>query len=76
MAKRHWIPLTAKEVVISDRATAQEFASLIQPMLVTQETLRKAIRNIRHTRDLLLPRLLSGQIDLDAEESIESLATA
>jgi type I restriction enzyme S subunit len=74
--KRHWIPLTAKEVVISDRATAQEFASLIKPMLVTQETLRKAIRNLRRTRDLLLPRLLSGQIDLNAVDSIESLATA
>jgi type I restriction enzyme, S subunit len=64
--KRHWIPLTAKEVVVADRATAQRFASLIQPMLVTQETYRKAIRNLRRTRDLLLPRLLSGQIEVEA----------
>ena len=64
--KRHWIPLTAKEVVVADRVTAQRFASLIQPMLVTQETHRKAIRNLRRTRDLLLPRLLSGQIAVEA----------
>ncbi len=64
--KRHWIPLTAKEVVVADRVTAQRFASLIQPMLVTQETHRKAIRNIRRTRDLLLSRLLSGQIEVEA----------
>ena len=62
--KRHWIPLTAKEVVVADHATAQRFASLIQPMLITQETYRKAIRNLRRTRDQLLPRLLSGQINL------------
>lgn len=64
--KRHWIPLAAKEIVVADRVTAQRFASLIQPMLVTQETHRKAIRNLRRTRDLLLPRLLSGQIDVEA----------
>jgi hypothetical protein len=34
------------------------------------------VQNLRRTRDLLLPRLLSGQIDLDAVDSIESLATA
>lgn len=36
-------------------------------MLVTQETYRKAIRNLRCTRDLLLPRLLSGQVNLAAD---------
>ncbi len=63
--KRHWMPLNAKEVIVADQVTAQRFASLIQPMLVTQETHRKAIRNLRRTRDLLLPRLLSGQIDVE-----------
>ena len=58
--KRHWIPLNAKEIIVADRVVAQRFASLIQPMLVEQEALRKAIRNLRRTRDLLLPRLLSG----------------
>lgn len=64
--KRHWIPLTAKEVVVADRVTAQRFADLIQPMLVTREAHRKTIRNLRRTRDLLLPRLLSGQIEVEA----------
>jgi len=61
--KRHWISLNAKEVVVADQMTAQRFASLIQPMLVAQEALRKVIRNLRRTRDLLLPRLLSGQVN-------------
>ena len=62
--KRHWIPLNAKEVIVADRVLAQRFASLIQPVLVEQATLRKATRNLRRTRDLLLPRLLSGQVNL------------
>ncbi len=62
--KRHWIPLSAKEVVVADHVTAQPFASLIQPTLVAQETLSKVIRNLRRTRDLLLPRLLSGAIEI------------
>lgn len=64
--KRHWSPLNAKEIVVADKMTAQLFASLIQPMLIEQTTLRKVTRNLRRTRDLLLPRLLSGQIDVEA----------
>ena len=62
--KRHWIPLNAKEVVVADSAMAKRFADHIQPMLVEQEALRKATQTLRQTRDLLLPRLLSGQVDL------------
>ena len=60
--KRHWIPLTAKEVIVADFVTTQSFASLILPMLVVQDTLRKMIRNLRRTRDLLLPWMLAGQL--------------
>ena len=62
--KRHWKPLSFKEVMVADHATALRFASFISPMLAIQETLRKSIRNLRRTRDLLLPRLLSGQVAL------------
>jgi type I restriction enzyme S subunit len=66
--KRHWIPLNAKEIVVADRQSAQRFSSLIQPTLVAQATLRKAIRNLRRTRDLLLPRLLSGNTQIPPRE--------
>ena len=62
--KRHWIPLGLKEVMVADHATALRFASFISPMLAIQATLRELIRNLRRTRDLLLPRLLSGQVAL------------
>ena len=64
--KRHWSPLNSKEIVVANNALAQKFADLIKPILVQQATLRKSIRNLRRTRDLLLPRLLSGQINVEA----------
>ena len=64
--KRHWSPLNAKEIVVADNKTAQQFATLVQQMLIEQATLRKVTRNLRRTRDLLLPRLLSGQLDMEA----------
>ena len=74
--KRHWIPLNAKEVIVADTSIAQQFASLIQPILVQQASLRKVILNLRRTRDLLLPRLLSGQIELDVDLDELELVTA
>jgi type I restriction enzyme S subunit len=64
--KRHWSPLNAKEILVADHATAKRFATHIQPMLVGQEILRKAILNLHRTRDLLLPRLVSGQVEVEA----------
>jgi type I restriction enzyme S subunit len=42
------------------------FDSLIEPMHQQLITLTKHVANLHRTRDLLLPRLLSGQIDVDA----------
>lgn len=63
--KRHWTSLNSKEVVVSDIVIARRFASLVQPMLIEQEILRKKSRNLRSTRDLLLPRLLSRKIAVE-----------
>lgn len=71
--KRHWTPLNAKEVIVGDGETASRFALLIQPMLVKQAILRKEIRNLRRTRDLLLPRLLSGQMPLESNMTPASI---
>jgi type I restriction enzyme S subunit len=39
------------------------------PIFTEIATLGGKIRNLRRTRDLLLPRLLSGQIDTEAMTS-------
>ena len=63
--KRHWSQLTAKEIVLADKLTAEQFTTSIQPSLQEVEVLRKANRVLRRTRDLLLPRLLSGNLSLN-----------
>jgi len=42
------------------------FASFVAPIVEEIDTLANKIGNLRRTRDLLLPRLLSGQVAVDA----------
>jgi type I restriction enzyme S subunit len=50
---------------IPSRELAQSFETLAGPMLDEIGILSSNIKNLRRTRDLLLPRLLSGQIDVE-----------
>jgi len=42
----------------------QQFDRLVAPMIRQTQSLQRQIQNLRRTRDMLLPRLLSGQIAL------------
>jgi type I restriction enzyme S subunit len=42
----------------------RSFADFVAPTLEQMDTLENKIENLRRTRDLLLPRLLSGQVEL------------
>jgi type I restriction enzyme S subunit len=42
------------------------FEDMAAPIAEQALVLQRQIQNLRHTRDLLLPRLLSGQIDVEA----------
>lgn len=44
----------------------KRFGTLAHPMRTAVNTLSKQTENLRRTRDLLLPRLLSGQVDIEA----------
>lgn len=44
----------------------EEFSTIAAPSFRLIYELFLQIQNLRHTRDLLLPRLLSGQIDMEA----------
>ena len=46
----------------------RRFAAFVAPTLEQMDKLQNKIENLRHTRDLLLPRLLSGQVELKTEE--------
>lgn len=45
---------------------AKDFKQVVAPMFREVATLLFQIQNLRRTRDLLLPRLVSGQIDVEA----------
>jgi type I restriction enzyme S subunit len=57
------------ELVVPGAALLKRFGELATPMLEETHALHMQVRNLRRTRDLLLPRLLSGQIDLDELEA-------
>jgi len=48
-----------------DPKTLSEFASFMQPVFRSVFTLAKKNANLRNTRDLLLPKLISGQLDVE-----------
>ena len=43
-----------------------EFDNLVEPIVRQTQVLQGQIQNLRRTRDLILPLLLSGQIDVEA----------
>ncbi len=48
------------------RAILEQFALIVSPLFQLTYKLHLQIQTLRRTRDLLLPRLLSGQIDVEA----------
>lgn len=57
--------LAAMEFAIPPVSVQQRFAEIVQPQSGMIDALRQQIQNLRRTRDLLLPRLLSGQIEVE-----------
>lgn len=53
------------DALIPPRQLQQDFQDIAGSMLNQARTLGLQIQNLRRTRDLLLPRLLSGQIDVE-----------
>jgi type I restriction enzyme S subunit len=52
------------EIPISPDSLQKRFGALTHPMRAAASTLAKQSENLRRTRDLLLPRLLSGQVNV------------
>ena len=68
-ATMHHIKRSALDQVFAllpPAALRNRFEILVEPMHQQLVTLTKHVENLRRTRDLLLPRLLSGQIDMEA----------
>ena len=59
--------VAALEFVSPPPALIEQFEQQTVPMLKHILALQNQIANLRRTRDLLLPRLLSGQVELKTE---------
>jgi len=57
------------EIFVPPDALLQKFCELAGTFERQAATLQRQIQNLRRTRDLLLPRLLSGQLDVAALET-------
>lgn len=62
--KRHWNDLMDKKVWLPEAELADQFDRLSEPFFQTVDLLKKQNTNLRAQRDLLLPRLVSGAIDV------------
>jgi len=63
--KGHWPELAAKTLVVPSANLCQRFGDFTAPLSCRILKMERQIQNLRNTRDLLLPRLLSGQIDME-----------
>ncbi len=62
--KGHWPEFSAKPLVVPPQDISQQFGDFAAPISRQIMRLARAVQNLSRTRDLLLPRLLSGQIDV------------
>jgi type I restriction enzyme S subunit len=62
----------AMEILAPSPSLLAEYQAIAQPMFDEIVALSRKIQNLRRTRDLLLPRLLSGQIDVEAMPAPDS----
>lgn len=67
MPRASWEVLRSYQIAVPPDDLASRFEAAFGSMIAQQQLLVKQIRNLRSTRDLLIPRLLSGQIDPGAD---------
>ena len=68
--KRHWTELTNKKVLLATEEIGIKFADFVAPLMEQMRYLHKKNLNLRRTRDLLLPKLVSGEVDVSGEPSV------
>ncbi|MCX5957199.1 MAG: restriction endonuclease subunit S [Cyanobacteria bacterium] len=68
VAQQNVSPVLASKIDFAQppRELRRRFSIIAEPMGLSIVQLYTTIQNLRRTRDLLLPRLLSGQIDVDS----------
>lgn len=63
--KGHWPEFVAKQVYYPGTYLTELFGSRVEPMLKQVFLLEKTIETLKSTRDMLLPRLISGKLSVE-----------
>ena len=61
---RHFKYLKAEEIIVPDIITAKHLEKLVQPIFAKVQILRNQINNAKQARDRLLPKLMSGELEV------------
>ena len=75
MPRANWTVLTKYPLPVPPAALLNRFNDVVRPLIGLVDNLSLRNRNLRTTRDLLLPKLISGEIPVEAaEEAMEQTA--
>jgi type I restriction enzyme, S subunit len=64
----NWDVFCSMPVILPDMSTLNKFNAIVEPILNSISNIIKRNVNLRWTRDLLLPRLVSGEVGVDQIE--------
>jgi type I restriction enzyme, S subunit len=60
--KGHWPEFNSKELLLPDTKTCDSFGAFVRPVVKFIYKMELKNQNLRQTRDLLLPKLISGEV--------------
>lgn len=66
--KRHWNELISKSVFVCNPELQKKYSEKIKPFFEQIEILKKQNTQLRQIRDRLLPRLISGKLEVKTEK--------
>jgi type I restriction enzyme, S subunit len=69
MPRANWDVLTRYPVILPKEHILRQFNDLLTPILELIQTLIFCNRNLQQTRELLLPRLISGEVSVEYPET-------
>jgi type I restriction enzyme S subunit len=64
--RRHWMELISKDVVIATAEICLEFSKRISKLHLQIEANERQMQSLQELRDTLLPKLLSGELSVEA----------
>ena len=63
--KGHWPEFISKKIVVPSIEYCDKFGELLRPIYEMLNHFESKNQALRKTRDLLLPRLISGRLDVE-----------